>query len=214
MAQFGRRVPNMRQLNQFNTAVPGGKEAIFQPLYDYQAYAQAGQTSLSFFQVPQGQSSKTIADTNMELAGTLPNGKEFLVQAIEVAFFPGVVTGLQQAPAANVFVEDVYKFHKSGHLQFFIGSKPYLDEAPIGVFGQSFGLEGFAALADSTTAGATGQGVIQYAKPSGNIYHITPVRLTSQTNFKVVMDWPTAVSISAAARVGVRLLGTLYRNAQ
>lgn len=214
MATYGRRAPSLQNLRQFDVNVPGGKEAIFQPLYDYQTYAAAGQTSLNFFQVPKGQAGKTIQDTNMDTAGSLPNGKEFLIQAIEVAFFPGADPGLLQAPAAAVFLEDAYKFSKSGHLQLFIGSKPYLDEAPIGVFGQSFGLEGFAALSDSTTASATGQSVIQYAKPLSNVYQITPVKLTSQQNFQVTMDWAAAIAISADARVGVRLLGTLYRNAQ
>lgn len=213
--QMGRStIPFAQMRKQFQTSVPNATEGIYQPLYDYQAYAQAGQTSLTFFQVPQGQSSKTIADTNMELAGTLPQGKNFLVQAIEVVFFPGVATGTLTVPTAPAFVQDVYAFSKSGHLQFFIGSKPYLDEAPIGVFGQTFGIEGFAALADSSTAGATGNETIQYAKLMSSVYQITPVTLTSQTNFRVTMDWPTAVGISAAARVGVRLLGTLYRNVQ
>lgn len=212
---MGRQTVSLAQMQkQFRVSVPNATEAIYQPLYDYQAYAQAGQTSLVFFQVPQGQSSKTIADTNMELAGTLPQGKKFLVQAIEVAFFPGVATGTLTVPTAPAFVQDVYAFAKSGHLQFFIGSKPYLDEAPIGVFGQTFGLEGFAALADSSTAGATGNETIQYAKLASSVYQITPVTLDSQRNFKITMDWPSAVSISAAARVGVRLLGTMYRDAQ
>lgn len=211
MSQLGRRA--FANPQRFAANLPG-KEAIYQPLYDFQTYAAAGHTSLSFFQVPNGQSNKTLADTNMDNAGALPAGKEFLVQAIEVCFFPGADPGILQAPAAAVFTEDCYKFSKSGHLQFFVGSKSYLDEAPIGVFGQSFGLEGFAALADSTTASATGQSVIQYAKLASNIYQITPVKLVSQQNFKVVMDWPAAVAISADARVGVRLLGTLYRNPQ
>jgi len=212
----GYPAPNLRQLNRYNVNVAGGKEAVFQPLYDYQAYAAAGQTQLNFFQIPIGQSSKTIQDTNMDLAGTLPQGKEFLVSAIEVAFFPGGALSANSAPAADTVSQDVYAFMKSGHLQFFIGSKPYLDEAPIGVFGQSFGMDLSAAVSDSTTAGASGFTKIVYAQLARLRYKITPVRLTSQQNFKVTMDWASAVSLpsSTAARVGVRLIGVLYRNAQ
>lgn len=208
--------PSLRSMNRFAVNVPGGKEAIYQPLYDYQTYLAAGQTSLNFFQIPVGQSGKTIADTNMDLAGSLPQGKEFLLQAIEIAFFPGTPVAVNSAPAAPKFVQDLYAFMKSGHLQLFIGSKPYLDEAPLGVFGQGFGLEYSAALSDSTTAGASGFTAAEYGQLSRQIYNITPVKLTSQQNFKVTMDWPTAVALpsTANARVGVRLRGVLYRNAQ
>lgn len=214
MSNLGRRAIPHAQAARYNALAPiNGKEAIYQPLYDYLTYAAAGQASLQFFQTPIS-GTKTIADTNMDQAGALPAGKEFLVQAIEVAFFPGADPATNTAPAASVFAEDVYKFAKSGHLQFYVGSKPYLDEAPIGVFGQSFGLEGFAAMADSSTAGATGHTAINYAKLASNVYQITPVKLTSQQNFRVTMDWAAAVAISADARVGVRLLGTMYRSAQ
>lgn len=210
------KIPNLRQLSRFNATVPGGKEALNQPLYDYQSYAAGGQTQLNFFQVPVGQSGKTIEDTNMDLAGSLPQGKNFLVQAIEVAFFPGVATSTLGAPAADLFTQDVYTFMKSGHLSFFYLSKNYLDEAPIGVVGQSFGMDGFAAASDSTTAGA-GQAVqMKYAQLHRRVYKINPVKLASQQNFKVTMDWSSAVALpsTVAARVGVRLLGVLYRDAQ
>lgn len=210
------QVPNIRELNRFRATVPGGKEAIRQPLYDYQSYAAAGQTSLNFFQTPIGSGGKTISDTNMDLAGSLPQGKTFLVQAIEVAFFPGVEVGLLSAPAAPAFAEDVYTFMKSGHLQFFYLSKPYLDEAPIGVVGQSFGMDMAGALSDSTTAGATQAMTMQYAQLARKVYHINPVMIAPQQNFKVTMDWPAAVALpsGSAARVGVRLLGIMYRDAQ
>lgn len=67
---------------------PGQIEAIRQPLYDLQAYPAAGATSLTFFAVPNGQSSKTLSDTNMETAGSLPNPKRFLVLGISLQFFP------------------------------------------------------------------------------------------------------------------------------
>jgi len=214
MAQFG--APNLRVAERFKATVPGGKEAIAQPLYDYQTYAAAGQSELNFFQVPVGQGGKTKADTNMDLAGALPNGKNFLVHAIEVVFFPGVVTSALSAPAADTFTQDVYTFMKSGHLSFFYLSKTYLDEAPIGVIGQSFGLDGFAAASDSTTAGAAQMVRVTYAQLHRKVYKINPVMIASQQNFKITMDWPAAVALpsTANARVGVRLLGTLYRDAQ
>lgn len=207
---------SFQELQAYQVNRKNQPEAIVQPLYDSSAYAAAGQTSLSFFQVPQGQSSKTIADTNMETAGTLPNPKSFLIQAIEIAFFSGVTPGTFGAQAAANYVNDMNAFYKSGHFQLFIGSKPYLDEAPLGVFPPTWGLGVSGALADTTTAGADKQSMIQYSRVVGSTYTITPIYLESQQNFKVTLDWPTAVAMpsTVAGRVVVRLLGTLYRLSQ
>lgn len=213
---MGMNVIPLSEVNRYAVNRKNQPEAIFQPLYDYQTYAAAGQTSLSFFQIPIGQSSKTIADTNMESAGQLPSPKTFMVQAIEVAFFSGVTPSTHGAQAAAEYVNDVNAIHKSGHLQLFIGSKPYLDEAPIGVFPQSWGMGGFAAVADTTTAAADSQTLIQYARTVGRLYEIPPLYIPSNQNFKVTLDWPTAVATpsTVAGRIGVRLLGTLYRESQ
>ncbi|MGZ7265373.1 hypothetical protein ACXWP3_09695, partial [Streptococcus pyogenes] len=61
-------VPTRAELSKYSVNRPGW-EAIKQSLYDYQAYAAAGQTNLTFFALPVGQSSKTLSDTNMTLAG-------------------------------------------------------------------------------------------------------------------------------------------------
>jgi hypothetical protein len=119
---------------------PGQSEIIRQRLYDYQLYATAGYTSLSFFQVPIGQgvtsaigatvgTAKTVWDTSMELGGQLPSGRAFLIESIEVLFTPGTVstanTYTQAAfvlfnatAAATVgnWVNDVNTFYQSGLL--------------------------------------------------------------------------------------------------
>lgn len=211
-----RQVVPLQDLSKFQVNRPDQQEAIWQPLYDYQAYAAAGQTSLNFFQIPKGQAGKTIQDTNMEAAGALPVPKRFLLQAIEVVFFSGVTPATFGAQAAGNYINDVNAFYKSGHIQIFVGSKPYLDEAPIGVMPPSFRLAGFAALADQSTIAADLQSMIQYATPAGRLYEVPPMFLPSQQNFNVTMDWATAVALPSgvAGRVGVRLLGTLYRNSQ
>ncbi len=84
-------IPNLAELQSYAVNRKGQYEGIRQSLYDYQTYASAGQTSLSFFQVPVGQAGKTIADTNMEVSGTLPQPKHFLVESCEIRFWPGVL---------------------------------------------------------------------------------------------------------------------------
>ncbi len=65
-----------------------GWEALDQPIYDRQVYpAGALCERLTFFQHPVGafDGAKSYVDTNMELASSLPKGKEFLVQGISIA---------------------------------------------------------------------------------------------------------------------------------
>ena len=192
------------------------KEGIIQPIYDYQPYAAIGQTSLIFFQVPNGQGGKTLADTNMTSAGQLPAPKSFLIQAIEIKFWSGVVPGTFGAQAAANYVNDVNAVLKSGHFQLFIGSKPYLDEAPIDVFPPTTRMCVDGALSDMSTTGADMQSMIQYASGCGRTYTMSPLFLPSNQNFSVTLNWPTAVALpsNVAGRIGVRLLGTLYRDSQ
>jgi len=215
--------PSSESLEKYNVNRSGQFEAVRQTLYDFQTYAQAGATSFTFFQAPVGQSSKTLADTNMELAGQLPNPKMFLIQSIEVYFFPsGTTTALPStaaiADANSSFVNDTYNVGRAGWLEFFIGSKPYLREAPLLRFPPKAKLDGFAAAATSLTAGAATQTQIAYAAWGGRPYMLTPPILLKPTqNFAVTLNFPTAVALTAnntTARIGVVLDGILYRNSQ
>lgn len=214
-------IPSYIDLSQFNVNRPGW-EGIRQSLYDYQAYAAAGTNQLTFFAVPTGQSGKTLSDTNMNLAGQLPANQEFLVQSIEVHFLPTVPTVAADNPAAQGvkavanLVNDVYKFYRTGNLQFMIGSKPYLQEAPLGRFPTKvhFDLRAAVALAGEV---ADAQGRIVYAQSSGRPYLLAPanLRLVSTQNFQITLNWPEGVqTITNPARVGVILDGILYRRSQ
>lgn len=210
-------VPSIADLEKYAVNRSGQYEVIGSSLYDFTSYAAAGQTELNFFQTPQGQGGKTFADTNMEAAGTLPAPKKFLVTAIEVNFWPGVTPGTFGAQAAAGLINDVWTVAKSGYVEFYIGSKNYVQEGPLGAFPAMNGLVVQAALADQTTAAAASQSMIQYANMGGKPYNLaSPVSLESNQNFRVSLKWPTAVSLPSAqnARIGVRLRGYLYRLSQ
>lgn len=212
---MARNIPTLDDLQKYNVNRAGQIEGIRQSLYDFQTYAQAGQTSLTFFQIPVGQSNKTLADTNMEAAGALPAPKRFLIESIEIHFFPGNAVSAFGAQAAAENINDVYDVAKSGWLDLFIGSKSYLTEAPLGRFPSSSGLGIFGAFADATTAGANMQSRIDYARFGGKVYQMEPpILLVPTQNFKVTLNWPTAVAINANARIGVVMNGILYRNSQ
>ena len=209
------QTPN--DLTKYRVNRPGQLEVLRQSLYDFQVYAAAGQLQLSFFQVPVGQAGKTEADTNMSLAGQLPAGQQFLTQSIEIYFFPGtILPGI--GPIADVvdgFVNDVWAVYKGGWLKFDVGSKTYLQEAPLMRFPPKTRLDGWTGEATSLTAGAATLTRTSYAVAVGRPYPIDPyILLESTQNFKVDLKWPALVPVTNAGRVGVVLDGLLIRNSQ
>lgn len=215
-------VPTRAQLSKFNVNRPGW-EAVRQTLYDFTAYAAAGQAVLNFFATPNGQGGKTLSDTNMTLAGQLPANQEFLIQSIEVMFLPTVPAVTAQNPATfgaqaiAQIVNDAYIVGRTGNLQLTIGSKPYLQEAPIGRFPPKAHFTLNAALADVSTAGAALQSRIAFAYWTGRPYLLSPadLLLVQNQNFSVSLNWPEGVqAITNPGRIGVILDGILYRRSQ
>jgi hypothetical protein len=193
----------------------GTEEVVRQSLYDFQAYAAAGQTSLSFFQVPVGQSSKTKADTNMVIAGSLPTPQKFMIQSIEIHFWPGGDISQFGAQAAAEYLNDIHDVGKGGFLELTVGSKTVLTEAPLLRFPPKTFEVYDAALTEGTTAAAASQSRIAYGRFGGKPYDVNPAQwLTSNVNFSVTLNWPAAVAIAATGRIGVVLDGMLYRRAQ
>jgi hypothetical protein len=209
--------PSISQLSNFDPNLAAQTEAVKWNFYDTLSYAAAGQQSLTFFQSPVGQNGRTYADTNMQAAGAMPNPQQFLVTGIEIYFFPGssVSPAPLAAPAANAFISDVNAFWNSpAWLQFFIGSKAYLNESPLLKFPPPNGLNGWAAITDTDAAGAK-QTQISYATACGECFDMNPpVLLTTNTNFNINLNWPALVTLSAAASVKVNLSGLLYRSSQ
>jgi len=219
--------------------IAGKNEVIRQSLYDYQLYPTAGLTSASFFQVPvgQGQSTqngavvgqpKTLGDTDIRSAGTLPAGNMFRIESIEVPFFAGststaslwvpqIMTAFNAVAAATVgkASDDVNVFYSGGHLQLFILSKPYLDEAPLGRFPPKTHTEVRTAMA--TNSATTSEVINTFAYQSGRPYIMKPeITLTPTMNFQVTIDWLAAIATPSGfnARFGVVLDGLLERSAQ
>lgn len=220
------QIPNLTELQAYAVNRKGQYEGIRQSLFDYQTYAAGGQTSLQFFQVPLGQGGKTIFDTNLETAGTLPQPKHFLVESIEIRFFPGVLpvnsqSGGAGSLVASNFTNDVYTVEKSGTVNFFIGSKTYNEESPIGRFPPKtclkteFGTS--MQVKQAAAADAEFSLTMDYAAFAGRPYFINPAVLLIPTqNFKVSLIWPASVPLPSDqdARIGVVLDGVLYRQSQ
>jgi hypothetical protein len=209
----------IRDLNDFNRYAVNRKdqmEVIRQSLYDFQTYAMAGATSLTFFALPVGQGGKTRADTNMTTAGALPAPIRFAVQTMEIYFIPGVFPSLAPAAAAvDNHVNDIWEVYNSAAwLELQIGSKPYLIEG--GVLQRmppSTRMAGFAGLATATAADLFNR--TSHVAASGLVYRMDPVLLLEPTqNFSVTINFPTAIGISVAGRIGVVMNGVTARNSQ
>ncbi len=206
-------VPGLNELQQYNVNRPDQVEAIRSSLYDRITFVDNSSTELQFFQIPQGQSSKTLADTNMEAAGMLPAPKSFLVQTIEIFVFPanGLVADSTTIAAAKN-LQDVYDVFSVGWLEFFIGSKLYLQEGPLMKFPPRSGLTGIQVGADSTA----NTGVrVDYVSLGGPVYEVDPwILLVPTQNFRVSLKWASAVNINSNMPIMVNLGGVLYRNSQ
>lgn len=184
--------------------VPGLVGAIWQPLYDFQTYANGGVASQRFFSVPRGQGGKTEQDTNMELSGQIPKGQKFDITGIEVAFYPG---GTILSAAANEYADDIREVYQNGALDLVIGSRSFCLQAPLGKFPPTAHMEVDAA---STAAGES----ISFAYPIGREYATVNMELVSNQNFSVLLTGLPALPSGVDGRIGVTLNGFLYRNAQ
>lgn len=241
MDNFGNAnpVPTLSDFRNFQVVDPNNYEVIRQRLYDYLIYPTAGIQSLSFFATPVGQgitsslggvvgAPKTFADTNMELAGQLPQGKAILVESIEVIFEPGssaaastfLSANPSQFAAANAAavaaqLADVNIIRISGWLEFNISSKNLLREAPLGSFPAKTAFNIDAAVA--TTSATAAEVAIVSGRAAGRPYYVEPmITLTSGLNFEVKLQWPAAVATPSGfnGRIGVVLDGYLARARQ
>ena len=212
-------------ISRYAVNVPGMMEQISQPLYDIQLYPAAGATSLTFFQTPVGGqlggATRTLADTNMRAAGALPQPQQFLLQALQIEWYPGQTAAPYQylgVASATGQVEDfVGVFNGKGWLEILIGSKTYLDLGPLIKFPprSAVGLDAAASNASIAAASQSLQIVNTFSR--GPLWHVNPMLIPPMQNFSVTLNWPTAVALGstdALARIGVTLWGMLFRPIQ
>lgn len=209
---------DMLDPDSYAVNVYGVMEAITQPLYSYVAYPAAGSVQpLQFFNfVPGG--AVTQEDTNMQLPSQLPAPQSFLVQGIGVDYLPGTASARFGAQSALGQLPDLYAILRRGVLTLTIGSKNYLVEGPLMHLPPRAHVNGVAAVADATTAGAALQTFVSVGFSDGPVFNPRPLLIPPSQNFGVSLAWPAGAvaipSADAAARIGVQLYGTLYRPAQ
>lgn len=231
--------PTAADFNASRVTNPNQSEVIRQRFYDYQLYPAAGVAQLTFFSQPVGQglttalgatagTGKTLWDTNLEMPNTLPSGKAFMIESIEVLFLPGSVATANTYTPANLSLfnaaasatvtaqlNDINSFYQSGMLELNVLSKNYLRETPLMAFPPKAHLDISAALAsNSATTGLTANAL---GKAIGRPYYVDPqISLQPAVNFEVALKWPSAVPTPSTfnGRVGVILDGYFMRASQ
>lgn len=228
--------PTAADFNARRVTNPSQSEVIRQRLYDYQIYPAAGVTQLTFFQSPIGQgttsavgatvgTAKTFFDTNMELGGQLPSGKSFLIESVEVVFFPGA-TATGYIPVSEAFVgataaaaqvtpiSDANLFYNAGLIELNVLSKNYIRETPAIAFPPKANYDLSAAYGNGNAAVSQGA---QLLKAGGRPYFVEPsIALQPAVNFEVTIKYPAAVAMASGfnGRVGLILDGYLMRASQ
>lgn len=184
------------------TGISSYLDVIVEPRYDTVVYPNTGAGQLVFFAVPKGQgnsafqtgpagavTAKTLADTNMDLAGQLPGGYNFKL------------LGFRVMPSWDITDSDLHFVFNGAVFSFLIGSKPFLT-VPLRTIPQGNGPFGSGASMNSF-----GYPVL------GNSYSIAkkPLDILQTQNFQVVISWPNGqlmpCTTTSAAMVGGHLIG-------
>lgn len=205
-----KNIPNPADVStKFGVNMPNTVEGIAWNLYDIQTYTTAGAREFSFFQVPQGQSSKTLEDTNMELAGQLPAPQAFLVETVQFQFLSGGELIDAATVAGENAANDSWKVLKNGSLEFSIGSKSYAKGAPLLSFppAQRLVFNGAVSNTTTTTVGAAG-----YADATGLLHDTGGLLIPQSQNFNVKVRFKDLLTIATESRIKVTLSGILYRS--
>lgn len=197
------------------------EEALDQPLYDIKSYAAAGVSgNLNFFADTQAGNGYQV--TNLDSANILSRGKRFMVFGIGVAWLTGAnpvqsnVTGTPQFALqdAQAVLEG------SAYLSVQILDKVYLVESPLIRVPAGIGLfTGAGGIQETQASGATGVNAISYANNGlpflGAMRKLrVPLPIPEQVRFTATINFPSAITVTVASRIGIWLDGMLIRARQ
>lgn len=177
--------------------VPGLMDEDCQPLYDRLLYTSAATLSLRFFTVAIG-GVKTLVDTNMSVAGELPQPQSFRCYGMSFILGPGANAGVELAPL------DIWGLMFNAQVIFHVGEKD--KHVGNGIFYPSgAGVSGFGY---GTAAAAVERGNFGVADPRAIFTFSKPIPIGVSINFYVEASWPAgAVTL---ARGNAKLMCVLH----
>ena len=219
-------------------------EGVRQSLYDFRIQDfEFFQTTLTFFQQSIGAgfstaqsvlfigSTKTIHDTNLKIGGAMPSDQAFLVESIELLMlnssnfatqfinrpaYDFATTPNDGVPLSMTNANVLNQLLSNGALEFIVGDKSYLTEAPLSRFPPKTYVGVDAALSTNDDVTAPGALGICAFRAEGRPYYLDPpIFLRPNQPFKVNLKWPNIGGGNLfIARIGVILDGYLYRHVQ
>ena len=183
---------------EYNSQYKGRIEVIGGMLYDTAVFTGAVTLNIPFFTILRN----NLALSNMELAGTLPSPKGFLIRAVRVVIQQrplSTATGASGSVQPGAF-DNVCQLLNTGVATLTIGAKQYC-QFPLFMLPAGDGLDG--ALATDGDAAATGQSVSWAGNGVPDIRNVRtlskPVFIGPQINFNVLLTWPVAIVIAGPA---------------
>jgi len=235
----GRPILSPDYLLAHRVGIPGQKDVIWNPLFDFQAYPSAGFPGnlATFFANQQGQGTssapgvgtnvpKTQWDTNLQAPNQLTLGNEFYAIGSGTLFYPGVnnvtnaafalLPGRSLTAPTNIglFVDDVWEVGNQGFKALKVGTdRYYVQDGPLSLFPPCTRMALHSSLAG--LSGTNIGGVIEYAAWSGEPYVMVPVYIQTNQLFTVQYTFPVQLSLPSGTigRIGERLRGYLIRQA-
>jgi hypothetical protein len=239
----GRPILSPDYLLAHRVGIPGQKDVIWNPLYDFAAFPSGGfaGNQVAFFANQQGQGTssapgvgtnvpKTQFDTNLQAPNQLTLGNEFYAIGSETLWYPGVnnatntpfgiLPGRGNVAPTNTgqFLNDVWEVGNQGFKALKVGTdRYYIQDGPLQLFPPTTRLAVAAAVAEigpSSTSTGVGNEIV-YAAWSGEPYTVVPIYIQTNQLFTVFYFFPTGIALPSGqiGRIGERLRGYLIRQA-
>lgn len=202
-------------VRQYGIVDMSNLEMISFAFWEKLTYTSGTTTSLTFF-------TAQHADTtgNLPLAGQLPSGFFFIIQAIRLGIFPATTQTAAAAPAAGTAagaVDDVLRLVTTGDAKLTVGTKEY-GRWPTWMLPSGGGPYGLMSNVGTLTAPAEslnqvgGSGV----PDPRSVYSLpVPLLIPPQYDFKLILTWAAALTLAAGNTPIYGVLdGTLIRPKQ
>lgn len=214
------------ELAQFASEIQGVEEKRRWALYDSLIFAAAAAVSgdQTLFQLPigQGTPAKTLLDTNMRAAGTLPARQGFEIWDVRIQVEMRLLHSSETT--ITILNNNMERFHDllyGASLTIRQAQKVDLELAPLAFLPAGYGPTGFGYGTTNITAGAAaGGGAVLLSnghQSKASLWDLDPlpIILLPQRQFSILINFPTAITLPAATgmRLWVHLDGILHRAA-
>ncbi len=175
---------------KYSVVDPSSTEILGAALRDRQSYVSGTTTRLVYFStIP---ANRLVG--NMPIAGQLPAGTAFLVQAIRVILHASPQTVEALAAATDPFtgqLNDLFAIYTQGVMSVDVLNKKYCDY-PLWMLPPGAGLAHAAFSAGDTAAGTTVAMAGSWGNPDPRaVYTLAvPFVIPPQTSFPTILEWP------------------------